>query len=792
MATLHSDKEIAQAFRTLGHTDRRIGSGRIAAWAGWATIALFTVAFFSSVVFLLSSEQRAESVRLKQSADLVAQAMESRLLGTTELLMKTSLRLMHIPNVRSQVASAELSATNFMQDRREVAEIVIATRDFTVLRSWNNPMSSGAERRDSGTTLKNPNTRKAITEALERDSSVLSIPYVLDPTNQLFADLAVPTALPDQILIARVNLTHLVARIVDLSGFRSYRFNLLLNGNSFFPEAQEALHMGDIRTEVPLSFNHLAGLSLVATSHRAGLLEQSTLPVWLIGGLGSILLLALLLLVRVQRKEHRFAERLEVEYALRRAISESALTGLRVTDREGKILYVNETFQKMFGFSREELIGATPPYPYWAEDITEQFEAMMSHPSGTLHTIDFLAKRKNGETFDGQLSVSQLLDVEGRVLGYIGALYDVTEAKRSHERMQAANDRFTRVVQSLASAIAVVSDDDARQLFFMNTPYVRLFGGTADACRRILGVLAAQKKTSIREGLYDEVTDRWFDVRSQTIVWTNDRKAVMLIATDITEWRQMEEQLQAQMKHAEETQRLVTMGEMASSLAHELNQPLAAISNYAAAAKSLLEAKALRPEAAVDAFGRIDNQAKRAAAIIKRIRSFAKNKHDTQFAVVPVETIVTEAMELALIQAKKLGASISVEMEDGLPSINGDAVMLEQLLLNLLKNAMEALEPENKRNVELSVTHEEQSDAIVFTIRDHGPGMSDEVKAMLFDAFFTTKKTGMGIGLNICRTIVENHHGRLLVSDTEGGGTTFTVRIPVNMPEEDAEKPAEA
>ena len=100
---------------------------------------------------------------------------------------------------------------------------------------------------------------------------------------------------------------------------------------------------------------------------------------WLIGGLGTILLLSLLLLVRVQRKEHRFAERLEVEYALRRAISESALTGLRVTDREGKILYVNETFQKMFGFSREELIGATPPYPYWAEDITEQFEAMMSH-----------------------------------------------------------------------------------------------------------------------------------------------------------------------------------------------------------------------------------------------------------------------------------------------------------------------------------------------------------------------------------------------------------------------------
>lgn len=786
MATLHSDKEIAQAFRTLGHTDRRLGSGRIAAWAGWATIALFTVVFCTAVMFLLSSEQRAETVRLQQSTDLVAQSMESRLLGTTELLMKTSLRLMHIPNVRSQVVSAELSATNFMQDRREVAEIVIATPDFTVLRSWNNPTSSGAERREVGTTLKNPQTRKAITEALQRDASVLSVPYMLEPAHQLFADLTVPTALPNQILIARINLTHLVNRVVTILGYRAYQFDILLNGRSFFPEETTDEHLGDIRIEVPLSFSHLSSLSLRATSPRAGLLQNSTLPIWLIAGLGCTLLLALLLLVRVQRKEHRFAERLEVEYALRRAISESALTGLRVTDREGRILYVNETFQKMFGFSREELIGATPPYPYWAEDISEQFQKIMSHSSGALHTIDFLAKRKNGETFDGQLSVSQLLDVEGRVLGYIGALYDVTEAKRAHERMQAANDRFTRVVQSLASAIAVVSDDPSRQLFFMNTPYVRLFGGTADACKRMLGILEAQNTTSMREGLYDDVTERWFDVRYQSIVWTNDRKAVMLIATDITEWRQMQEQLQAQMKHAEETQRLVTMGEMASSLAHELNQPLAAISNYAAAAKSLLAAGVLKPEANADAFERIDNQAKRAAAIIKRIRSFAKNKHDTQFALVPVETIVNEAMELALIQAKKFQASIVVTMAEKLPAINGDAVMLEQLLLNLLKNAMEALEPENDRTVELGAAYEEASASVVFTIRDHGPGMSDDVKAMLFDAFFTTKKTGMGIGLNICRTIVENHHGRLLVSNTEGGGTTFTVRIPVNAPEEEA------
>lgn len=780
MATLHSDTEIAQAFRTLGSKDRRLGTSRIAAWAGWATIALFTVAFFSAVILLLLSERRAEFVRLEQSTDLVAQSMESRLLGTTELLMKTSLRLMHIPNVRSQVASAELSATNFMQERREVAEIVIARPDFTILRSWNNPTSSGAERRNAGTVLQNPHTQKAIVEALQRDASILSVPYVLEPANQLFADLAVPTALPDQILVARVNLTQLLNRVVEFSNYRQYRYDFLFNGKPFFPPADTTSSFATVEVEVPLSFSHLSGLSLTASSSRAGFLADSTFPIWLITGLGCTLLVALMLLVRVQRKEHRFAEELEVEYALRRAISESALTGLRVTDREGRILYVNETFQKMFGFSSEELVGTTPPYPYWAEDITEQFEAMMSHSNETLHTIDFLAKRKNGETFDGQLSVSQLLDVEGNVLGYIGALYDVTERKRSHERMQAANDRFTRVVQSLASAIAVVSADENRQLFFMNTPYVRLFGGTADACKRILGVLEAQKKTSMREGLYDEVTERWFDVRCQTIVWTNDRKAVMLIATDITEWRQMQEQLQAQMKHAEETQRLVTMGEMASSLAHELNQPLAAISNYAAAAQAMMAAGVLKPEAGRDAFARIDNQAKRAAAIIKRIRSFAKNKHDTQFAIVSVETIVNEAMELALIQAKKLHASIAVQMAPGLPAINGDAVMLEQLLLNLLKNAMEALEPENDRTVELEVAHDENADAIVFTIRDHGPGISDEMKAMLFDAFFTTKKTGMGIGLNICRTIVENHHGRLLVGDTEGGGTTFTVRIPVN------------
>ena len=146
--------------------------------------------------------------------------------------------------------------------------------------------------------------------------------------------------------------------------------------------------------------------------------------------------------------------------------------------------------------------------------------------------------------------------------------------------------------------------------------------------------------------------------------------------------------------------------------------------------------------------------------------------------VVP-ETIVSETMELALIQADKLKARIRTLIDPGLPPMTGDAVMLEQLLLNLLKNAMEAVQGCEDRTVELRVHLHDSGHFIQFDVADRGPGISDEAKPLLFDAFYSTKNEGMGMGLNICRSIVEIHQGRITITDTPGGGATFSFTVPL-------------
>ena len=313
-------------------------------------------------------------------------------------------------------------------------------------------------------------------------------------------------------------------------------------------------------------------------------------------------------------------------------MSDSSVAGIRVTDREGRILFVNETFQKLVGYRTQELIGVMPPYPYWEDDISATLQDILAHPEDRqVRSIEFRVRRKDGLLFDGQLNVSPLLNENRRVIGWIGELYDITEQKRARERMKAAHERFTRVVQSMNSAICVLGGDpDHPRLLFRNTPYEKLFGDSPDGAIRLVKLISEKHSLIAREGVYDAETNRWFDARMQWLTWTDDTPARMIIATDITNQRETELALEAQMKRAETTQRLVTMGEMASSLAHELNQPLAAISNYASGASMMLQAGKLTREDTIGALDKVNRQAQRAAAIIKRIRGFAATRRPSR------------------------------------------------------------------------------------------------------------------------------------------------------------------
>jgi two-component system sensor histidine kinase DctS len=254
--------------------------------------------------------------------------------------------------------------------------------------------------------------------------------------------------------------------------------------------------------------------------------------------------------------------------------------------------------------------------------------------------------------------------------------------------------------------------------------------------------------------------------------------------------RASQERLQA-------TARLATVGEMASLLSHELNQPLAAISSYATGSINLLQAEAgnaasPRPGHALAdieiAMRRISEQAERAGKVIKSVHDFVRRSDKDREPMRPQE-LLDAIMPLVSLQARKLGVRVEVRVRPSLPRVLCDRTMVEQVLLNLARNAMQAMDEARveapslvfdvrKAGAAVS-TGEETKGWLEFAVTDVGPGIPEQVKQRLFTPFFTTKPEGMGLGLSLCRTVVEQHGGFLGFEANRPQGTIFRFTLPV-------------
>jgi hypothetical protein len=281
-------------------------------------------------------------------------------------------------------------------------------------------------------------------------------------------------------------------------------------------------------------------------------------------------------------------------------------------------------------------------------------------------------------------------------------------------------------------------------------------------------------------------------VRARYLQWTDGRLAQMLIATDITARLRAEEQSAAQAEKAQMTSRLVTMGEMASSVAHELNQPLTAITNYCNGMVSRVRAETIERDDLVAALQKTARQAERAGQIIRRIRAFVK-RSEPQRQPAQARQIIDDAVELAGIELRRRNVAIHTYVAQRLPLIMVDPILIEQVVLNLLKNAAEAIDnaqlPPARRHIELRVVPRHTPDeggVIEFSVTDMGPGIPDEAIGRLYEAFFTTKAEGLGIGLSLCRTIVESHRGRMKAQNLYNAssivGCRFSFTLPVELP----------
>jgi two-component system sensor histidine kinase DctS len=251
---------------------------------------------------------------------------------------------------------------------------------------------------------------------------------------------------------------------------------------------------------------------------------------------------------------------------------------------------------------------------------------------------------------------------------------------------------------------------------------------------------------------------------------------------DITEQKRAQDLARVHALTLHRTGRLVTMGEMASTLAHELNQPLSAIASYATGALNLLNAKRSSPEILVPALQKLSLQADRAGQIIRRVQDFTR-KRDPRFRPVELRAVIVDSCNFLYADARHHGIRLLHRAEPGVAPVLADSILLEQVLTNLIRNGIEAMAANPARlSGELIVTLSAQGDGQVIEVIDNGTGIAPEIADRLFDPFTTTKPEGMGIGLNICRSIVELHRGQLRFRANPQGGTIFSVWLPTNIP----------
>ena len=262
---------------------------------------------------------------------------------------------------------------------------------------------------------------------------------------------------------------------------------------------------------------------------------------------------------------------------------------------------------------------------------------------------------------------------------------------------------------------------------------------------------------------------------------SGDQRFFTGFVRDLSERQQTEQRLQELQSELVHISRLTAMGEMASALAHELNQPLSAMANYLKGSARLLAADPVPRERLLDAIQKAGDQALRAGDIIRRLRDFVA-RGEAERRVESLPKLLEEASALALVGAKEHGIRVLFRFDPAIELVLADKIQIQQVVLNLIRNAIEAMEGSPRKVLEIRI--DAVDDHAMVVVSDTGSGISPDIADQLFQPFITTKRTGMGVGLSISRTIIEAHGGRIWVEDNPGGGTRFCFTLtPVGQQE---------
>jgi two-component system sensor kinase FixL len=476
------------------------------------------------------------------------------------------------------------------------------------------------------------------------------------------------------------------------------------------------------------------------------------------------------------------------------ASSDDAIIGETL---DGRISDWNRGAQDIFGYSAAEMIGQPITILAPPDEAEESLAILAKIIAGErVHHYATRRRRKDGALIDISLTVSPVLDSAGRLVGASKVARDVTAATRFQADLAAREAHLQSVFDTAPDAMVVIDADGIIQSFSLAAE--RLFGYTAaEAVGRNVALLMPGPYREAHDGYmtrYMTTGERRIIGIGRVVVGlrkdgatfpmdlaigemrSGDRRYFTGFIRDLTETQETQKRLQEMQSELIHMSRLTALGEMASTLSHELNQPLTAVANYLKGCRRLLDGGQSHDLPLVrDAVERAAEQALRAGEIIRRLREFVA-RGETETEVEPVTRLVEEAAALALVGASETGVRVSFDFDPRAVWVLADRIQVQQVLLNLMRNAVEAMQETQRRDLALS-THRVDPETVRITVADSGSGIAPEIAHQLFQPFVTTKRQGMGVGLSISRTIIESHGGRLWVEANPTGGAVFHLTL---------------
>jgi two-component system, LuxR family, sensor kinase FixL len=482
-------------------------------------------------------------------------------------------------------------------------------------------------------------------------------------------------------------------------------------------------------------------------------------------------------------------------YAAMVETSDDAIVGETL---DGIVTSWNAAAERIFGYTAAEMVGA--PVSVLAasgrEDEMPRLLARIKAGERIAH-YETERRRKDGRSVPISLSVSPIFDANGRLSGATKISRDISNEWRMRRQIEEREGLLRSILDTIPDALIVIDEHGIIQSF--STAAERLFGFEAgEVCGRNVKMLMP----SPHQEHHDDYLHRYMTTGERRIigigrvvaglqkdgttfpmelsvgeVTQGGRRLFTGFIRDLTQRQRTErriQELQAELLHVS---RLTEMGQMASGLAHELNQPLTAAANYLQALRRLIgrgdEASLARAAGAAES---AVGQVSRAGEIIRRLREFVK-KSEPERHEENIITLIEEACGLALIGAREQGVTVRFRTAPQLPAALVDKVQVQQVLVNLIRNAVEAMQASARRDITIETMLDEDG-FIRIGVIDTGPGIAPEIMERLFQPFVTTKPQGMGVGLSLCRAIVEAHGGRLWAEPNPGGGAIFRFTVP--------------